>query len=178
MKKDNFVIDIETLGNVPGSIILEVGCVKFNPSTGEILDEILVSFDQEESVRHGFITTPSTLKWWSKQPCFSMVLNRVPKSTLNAGLSQLFNFIGYPNDAIIWANSPIFDISLLQCYYDKFAFLDYPWKPWNLRDIRTLVELVGVNKATANTHGALEHCKNQVDWIVQGLRKVDPLNEK
>lgn len=178
MENSHFVIDIETLGHVPGSIILEIGCVEFNPKTGEILDEILIPIDIEDSKRLGFSETKSTLNWWARQDNFDEVLNRQPKHKIHTALGTLFNFLHGGYEAIIWANSPLFDIGLLQAYYDKFDFKSYPWKFWNLRDIRTLVHLVGVKKATANTHGALEDCKNQVDWIVQGLRKVDPLNEK
>lgn len=64
----DLMIDIETLGTTPGSIVLSLGATAFDISTGEIGPSFYQVLNKHEQVGYGATTDPDTLKWWDAQP--------------------------------------------------------------------------------------------------------------
>ena len=63
----HIMIDIETLGLKPGSIIISIGMVWFNPVSGAILGEQYIAVDAEASERAGLTIGAGTFLWWMRQ---------------------------------------------------------------------------------------------------------------
>ena len=63
------MIDIETLGTEPGSVVLSVGAVKFDPFTAQEPHAKTLwkpNVDQQTVAERSILD--STLEWWAKQP--------------------------------------------------------------------------------------------------------------
>ena len=59
------MLDLETLGNKPGSVIVAIGAAKFG--NGEILDSFYERVDAESCVSLGLRMDVPTVMWWLQQ---------------------------------------------------------------------------------------------------------------
>lgn len=166
-------IDIETLGTKPGSVILSVGFLLFDPfrhdsqeSLVENGDEIFL--DLEEQTELGLTTDSSTIMWWMRQDVtarkhqFEINHIRVRLVYLSDKLSQL---MGEYDVRDVWANGPASDMVLLEHAFRK-ANAYCPWKyNWG-RDIRTLTALTGKKPVVHGTaHNALHDAAAQAQFV-------------
>ena len=180
---NNIMIDIETLGRKPGCVVLSIGAVYFDPRTGETGPEFYEEISLKDSLKNGYTIDPETLQWYASEgltmPVHGTrmlpdVLNELKRFVMapNTPLGELANSKG--NDPIIWANSPAFDLEILSYAYGQCGWTESPWQYWNVRDVRTLVKVAGIDKTNRyNTHNALMDCKNQISWVVDAFKKYN-----
>lgn len=159
------MIDIETLGTTPGSVILSIGAVRFNMNTGELGDEMHAKIDINSSMDCGLNINPNTLKWWmnqDKEARDKVISGDYP---LNVALGKLSIFL--KEGDFLWGNSARFDLGLLEYAYNSVE-LDKPWDFRNERDVRTLVAFKPEIKANlqfdGTKHDALDDCKHQIRY--------------
>lgn len=169
------MIDLETLGTQPGSVILSIGAVLFDPSkTGnECLGKELYSVISRESCEAAKLeVSQDTLDWWEEQsPEARAVLaqssDEARSVALGIALKELADFI--PAGAKVWSNGANFDQPLLDVAYNRCG-IALPWKYWNSRCYRTIVALHPNEKAirppTVCAHNALEDAKWQAYHMV------------
>lgn len=139
----NIMIDLETLGNRPGCIVLSIGAVEFNESGTH--GEFYVEISQVTSEQHGLRADISTLKWWKEQNTDAQQVvirtgnpNNEGVHPLRHALTKLQTWM--PQDALVWGNGASFDnIILAECF--KACGIEAPWKFWNDRCYRTLKNL-------------------------------------
>lgn len=158
---NNVMVDIETLGNGPGCIILSIGAVKFDPKSDEI-DPIYFysTISPEDSQRQGLQFDASTVIWWMSQ-------NETARKALTSATAPLVNVLEQfaawlPKDAIVWGNGSDFDNVIIAEAY-KVTGKPLPWPFWNNRCFRTLKNLfrhVKVDKS-GTAHNALDDAINQ-----------------
>lgn len=60
-KFKHVMIDTETLGRTPGSVVRSVAAVEFDPQTGETGRQKVWKIDLADSIRYGFKVEASTL---------------------------------------------------------------------------------------------------------------------
>lgn len=168
-KFNNIMLDIETLGDTPGSVVTSIGAVRFDIETGEVGEKFHQFIPLSDSLNSGFTVTANTLLWWLKQPTDSLeYLTDGLMSAKDSLLYVLENFTDFvTKDDIIWAKSPRFDCSILGHVYTKVGY-DIPWNFRNERDVRTLsaqCPQVEKNwKFTGTKHDALSDCYNQIGY--------------
>lgn len=168
-------IDLETLGTVPGSIILSIGAVLFDPATGALGKEFYCVISKVSSEFFGMTQSASTLEWWTKQsPEARRVLTDAGSgmaSMLDDALDALRSFI--PKHAKVWTNGANFDQPLLAVAYDRIGET-VPWKYWDGRCHRTLVCLCPTAEAlkpvNACAHNAMEDAKYQAQHLMNVVR--------
>lgn len=176
----HLMIDLETLGTDPSAPIVAIGAVFFDPKTGELGAEFSATIDFESACEKR-VPSASTIKWWLVQSSDARAKVLRGKSTMFDGLYGLTCFIesnSHDSKVKPWGNGATFDISMLEdCFkcYDMQA----PWKFWNIRDVRTVVELGEMTALTkelvefeGTPHVALDDAKHQaryVSFIIQGL---------
>lgn len=146
------MIDLETLGTVPGCVILSIGAVAFDE---ESLDEQGFSLTVfRPSCEECFLAvSEDTLAWWERQSDEARaVLERsvdpaqsVPLATalgrLNAYLGRFGGRGGAAGGGVrLWGNGSDFDNALLSVAYDA-AKVPPAWSFWNNRCYRTLKNL-------------------------------------
>lgn len=175
------MVDLETLGTQPGSVILSIGAVLFDP-TKAVDDcfgpELYCVLGRPTCEAVGLTVSEDTLRWWVVQSDEARkVLNQSldPKESINLtkGLQQLKEFI--PEGAKVWSNGANFDQPLLDVAYNRCE-IALPWKYWNSRCYRTIVALYpnekDIRPATVCAHNALEDAKWQAKHLVNIARKL------
>jgi hypothetical protein len=176
----HLMIDLETLGNTPTAPIVAIGAVFFNPKTGELGAEFSATIDFESACER---RTPdaSTIKWWLVQSDDARAKVIRGKEEMYEGLHGLMGFIDNHSNAWAvkpWGNGATFDISMLEDCFKCYG-MKAPWQFWNIRDVRTVVELGEMKGYTKDMvefegvpHVALDDAKHQaryVSLITQGL---------
>jgi len=143
------MVDIETLGLDPGSVVLSIGATKW--TRDEIIDIFYVNIDLESCTDHGLEIDPRTLSWWLEQDSEAQdcLTGGIP---LEDALSQFDDF--YDAD-YVWANSPAMDCSVLEAAYESVG-RDEPWDYDEERDLRTLEHLCDNLEEAKNDEG-VEH---------------------
>lgn len=138
---NHVMLDIETLGNKTNSAILSIGACYFDPSNGDIGDTFSMHIKAESCTEYGLNLDASTVLWWLGQD--KAAQDKIIEGQSNAEhlfdvLSGLCNFI--KSDSQVWGNGATFDNAIVKNAFDKCGITP-PWKFWNDRDVRTIVEL-------------------------------------
>jgi hypothetical protein len=132
------MIDIETLGIQPGSIILSLGAVKFSPMTDEPMDQFYVAIDPKNSKDCGLTMDISTVLWWlqdAHSEAWELLVNeeKVDLASALEGFCQWYGTMSLPT----WGNGAGFDNVLLRFAFDKIG-MECPWEFRDDRCYRTL----------------------------------------
>lgn len=170
----DLMIDIETLGTAPGSVILSIGAVAFDAETGEFGGEFYVEIDPQDAARVGLTIDVSTVKWWTEQSAEAQKAAFGGHTGLNAALLSLSAFVEFQQPSRVWAKPPSFDIVLLESAY-RAAQLTIPWSYKTPRDCRTLFDLTGAVQPDVGTaHNALDDAKSQALGVVAAYKAFAP----
>lgn len=177
--KNNFMVDIETLGTSPFSIILSIGVVAFDVKTGEIGNQFYRTIDVASSKEVGLTLDQSTVDWWANQD--KSVRDMLTKDTIPVGhaLEDLTNWlnmqVGEQGDKFMWGNSARFDLGLLENAYSK-CMLPYPWNFYNERCCRTIVSLNPKVKEEMGkpkgAHHPIVDCLHQIEYVVKTIKSL------
>lgn len=166
---DNAImVDIETLGNKPKSVVFEVGVVIFNDR--HILDKRLFKLNSAAAIGAGFIVVESTMKWWEKQDR-DIKQDVLYKGDLKTDLIDFTDFcFKHSTDQTKWWSQGHFDFPLIEDYLNYFN-LPIPWKYWNIRELRTALEVLGFDYHNANKpHNAAEDAALQAQRLIKALK--------
>lgn len=185
--KKHCMIDLETLGTFMNAPVVTIGACFFDPMTGEIGGKFYRKIDIAEAMRFG-TPDPETIRWWlTQEPAAQKELSSA-KDKMADVLRDLSTFYNTGNDAAVWGNGPTFDVTILDYAYWKCLGEKSPWPFWNVRDVRTVVQLAEglVKKPAAFTknavaHNALDDCIFQVGYVSkmwQALRGKVPAETK
>lgn len=168
---NHIMVDIETLGRSPDAVIVQIAAVQFNPITGETGDEFCINVDAADSQKYGLKIYAETILFWLEQSreAHQSVFYGA-KSQLKTALLELTDFIisvefETKEKAIIWANSPSFDLEILKNAY-RATQLKEVWEFRNERDFRTISKLfpiiIEAHERTGIAHDAISDCRNQI----------------
>ena len=165
---NHVMIDLETMGRTPGSAIVSVGAVIFDPRIGKKGAEFYAELDWEHQDR---LIDPETQRWWSRQ-------SEEAKKALS-GLEELKECLGslakfLPRDAKVWGNGPTFDISMLEDGYRQYG-IEVPWKFWNIRDCRTVLDMYESTRGgtSKSMRGKVQH--NALDDAIAQAKAVSKM---
>ncbi len=159
-QQTHVMLDLETLGTTPGSVILSIGAVKFG--NGQIISEFYCRIDPKSSVAAGLKMDPGTVLWWLKQNDEARKEICEPGESLGFALHA---FAVWLNDyqCEMWGNGAGFDNVLLSAAYDIGLTVPRPWKYSGDRCYRTVKN---ANKDVpfyrlGTAHNALDDAKSQ-----------------
>ena len=134
----NIMVDLETLGTVPGSKIISIGAAVF--SKEGVTDTFYVNIKLQEQ---GVLTEdPATIAWWAEQTeavreeAFGDCPERVGLAEALLKFSRWLNDVA-DGDPVMWGNGSDFDQPILAAAYREVG-IPVPWKFWNSRCYRTL----------------------------------------
>lgn len=168
----NVMVDIETLGVRPGSVVLSIGAVVFDPKSGELGAEFYQNIDAASCDSLGLTRDPSTLEWWRNQPVAARDALKVDKVPLPEALVRLDTWWIKNNGVELWANGASFDPVLLNACYHA-AGMEPVWKFWDFRCARTILALGNrrpMPAARDTAHHALHDAKAQAVAVAACLR--------
>lgn len=166
------MVDLETLGTVPGCCLLSIGACAFDPETGEIgTDTYYTAVLLDGQEENGLHTSESTLAWWAKQSAEARAVFSDPAAIHLPGALQSLNLwlvrvAGA--DALVYGNGADFDNGILAAAY-RVAQVPQGWKAYNGRCYRTLKTLQpGVKLVREGTHhNALGDAISQAKHLLQ-----------
>lgn len=165
------MIDIETLSTRPDACVIAIGMVGFDDK------EILHSegFQIREQDWDGHID-PQTVKWWMGQETVAQDFSfRNPYPVeVNVAKGQLKLFAETYCKNEVWANSPNFDLTILQSWWVRGGkHGSWPLAFRNYRDTRTLWDLArraGTDFSEAFANAGTAH--NPIDDAARQARAV------
>lgn len=178
MLHTHLMVDIEAFGKKPDSPVVSIGAVFFDPSTGKTGSEFYKVISLESSMASGGVPDASTIIFWMKaSPEARSELVMDDAIPLDDALLQLNEFIAEnasngPDSVQVWGNGASYDNVLLEASYDRTG-IPCPWKFWNNRDVRTIVELgraVGFTPRyeipfVGEPHKAISDAHHQVKYV-------------
>lgn len=173
---NDIMIDIETFGQGYNAVVVQVAMAYFNRETGEVGDSTLINIDANDSIKLGFDIDKDTLDWWSTQPKEIFESLSVNTLSVEEALHNIKKFIKF--GALIWCHST-FDAPILGNMYRRVygANKSVPWGYKNVRDIRTLCELSGIDLQKYDwekekTHNAGDDVKFQIKYVTDACNMI------
>lgn len=171
---NDYSIDLETLSTRFDAPILSIGVAQFSRDSGKIGSTFYREVKIESAVQYG-VVNGGTIAWWMGQ---SDAAKRIfqgedKKVTLPQALLDLSKFL--PPAAVVWGNGATMDITVLEYAIAKMGS-KVPWDFWNIRDMRTVVDIAGYRKGdvvfTGVPHNALDDAKHQAEVISHCIGKL------
>lgn len=151
--KQDLILDLETLGNTSNAAVVSIGAVWVDRGTRTIGDSFHIHINLEDVVRYGGVADASTTLWWvgeSDAARQAMLAGQADSVCATVGLLRFLEFIGTDDDGVnpdvrVWGNGATFDCTILRNMFARHG-LTCPWAYWNERDLRTLVDVSGLDK--------------------------------
>ncbi|HGU2989679.1 TPA: 3'-5' exoribonuclease, partial [Escherichia coli O103:H2] len=137
---DHLMIDLKTMGKNPDAPIISIGAIFFDPQTGDMGPEFSKTIDLETA---GGVIDRDTIKRWLKQSREAQSAIMTDEIPLDDALLQLREFIDENSGEFfvqVWGNGANFDNTILRRSYERQG-IPCPWRYYNDRDVRTIVEL-------------------------------------
>ncbi len=153
----DIMVDLETLGTTPGSIILSIGACMFDPVTGDVLAQFYRTIDRASCEAAGLTADASTEAWWAGQSQAARDALLMDTSPLSEVLESFAGWWLAQRGERLWAHAPNFDETLLAAAY-RACGVGHPWQFWNVRCTRTIYALAGVkpDRTVGTHHNALD----------------------
>ncbi|MBB2819033.1 UNVERIFIED_ORG: hypothetical protein GGD59_002278 [Rhizobium esperanzae] len=166
----DLMIDIETLGTSPGSVILSIGATTFDAETGEFGEEYYAAIDPQSAVDAGLTMDVSTLKWWMEQSEGARVAAFAGERLLGWALGEFGDYVRRVDATRVWAKPPSFDLVLLESAF-RVCHIPIPWHYKTPRDCRTLFDITNATQPDFGTaHNALDDAKSQAIGVINAYR--------
>lgn len=176
-KKLEVTIDLETLDLVGSrkkmATILSIGAVAFDPTSqlhpSQLIDASLAEVLRDapntqvttdtlfytpvslmQSMIHGFTAGESTLRFWQEQKYNMLAVAANHVEPIEMTFERLAVWLKRVGAKRVWANAPVFDISILRNAFDHVGLeLEIDFRAE--RDIRTARDFAEVKEATQKT---------------------------
>lgn len=186
MSKVNVMVDLETLGTAPNSVLLSIGAVMFDSMGAFLADDykFYTEVALEQQMQNHVIDL-NTIRFWNDEAAKSGVAApyrgtvAIPNA-LNAFNEWLVKISsGTVDNLVVWANGTDFDIPILR-YNLEGCGLNVLWKYNAVRDCRTLFKLADVHAdgwdaAIAKqgvAHNALDDAVNQANKLAEAFKTL------
>lgn len=155
----HIMIDLETWGTKPYSLIVMIGAVHFDPDKpGVFRDSFEVALDPISSQKAGLRIDADTVSWWmdpkqdeAREHWFKMLKFELPMAL--DGFSTWLDTFSTIEERCIWGNGSNFDNALLEQAY-QVAGRDKPWSYKGDRDFRT-IKALDVNRILHPAEGKI-----------------------
>lgn len=172
---NNYMIDIETFGTAPSTVVTAVGIVVFNKE--RILDTLTVHLDIKEQIEAQRQIDGSTILWWlrqSKEAQNALLSGQSIAKSVMAGLKEIEDLFKTYSPGGVWGNASTFDNVIVSDLFRQ-ARRKQPWDFWNDRCYRTMknvypdvkIKTVGVK------HDALSDAISQAEHLME-IQKAYP----
>ncbi|ELT9934341.1 3'-5' exoribonuclease, partial [Escherichia coli] len=171
----HLMIDLETMGTNTNAPIVVIGAVFFDPQTGEIGPVFYIVISLTDAMNTGAVPDGGTIERWLKQSSEARAAILTDQVKLKDALSRFREFINEYSDekfVQVWGNGATFDNAILRTSYERLD-IPCPWRYYNDRDVRTIVELGKTIDFDARTvipfegvrHNALDDARHQAKYV-------------
>ena len=175
---EHVVVDIETLGTIPGAPIVQIAAVAFDLGASE--DEwnlFEVKVDVRSLIYKDGISF-DTLAWWVAQPkgTIDEVFGEAERLDIASALNSFHKWLGFTNTKTLWGNGAAFDNELLKAALLQYCGISEPWNFRIDRCFRTVKNLykeqVPEPHFIGTKHNALDDAMHQARWLNQILQHI------
>jgi len=180
------MIDLETLGTKPDSVVLSIGACFFDPHSNDMGEQFYAEYrgGLQWQLDNGRKISASTLRWWMDQGAAALRVFTGGTPVIKVGCDvqtppfnrpldvpfgqivgeEFVKYIGYhnKNNVLPWSHGASFDIPMVE---DLLGH--EPWDFWNIRDTRTLFDITGVkpDRSEGTHHNALDDAIQQAKAV-------------
>lgn len=171
----DLMLDIETFATSANGLVVQVAMAIFDRNTAEVKKSTIINIDVEDSLKYGFLMEEETLNWWATQPKEIFESLQVNPFSCQEAYENIKKFIPY--EAYIWSHAT-FDVPMLANFCIKVSGdKKLPWAYKNARDIRTIVDISGLDLdkydwEKEKTHNALSDVLFQIKYTVDALNMI------
>lgn len=180
---NHIMIDLETAGTRPGSAILTIGAIRFDPTATNLIGiddpSTLPShtifyrpIDRRSCDNLGLTDDQNTLAWWRRQSPQSRfeAFDRQPRHDIGAVFSDFGLWCGHQPKP--WSHGANFDIVMCDAIFEKLK-IPPPWRFWDIRDTRTLFDFTGTHprRDSGSHHHALHDALAQAAAVQTAYKK-------
>lgn len=169
------MIDLETLGTDPGSVILSIGAICVPGPEVDRYEQFYTRIDPLDALYRGLSIDPKTVEWWRNQSQTAWRASVLGGGSLEGALDAFSLWLeklraGQESAATgvslrLWGDSAAFDLGLLKAAY-KVSGLPVPWHYREEYCYRTLRQLKNSDKPKAKLqHDALSDAKAQLEHL-------------
>ncbi|MEF6535763.1 3'-5' exoribonuclease [Escherichia coli] len=177
----HLMIDLETMSKNPDAPIISIDAIFFDPQTGDMGPEFSKTIDLETA---GGVIDRDVIKRWLKQSREAQSAIMTDEIPLDDALLQLREFIDENSGEFfvqVWGNGANFENTILRRSYERQG-IPCPWRYYNDRDVRTIVELGKAIDFDARTaipfegerHNALDDARYQAKYVSVIWQKLIP----
>lgn len=168
------MVDLETLGVRPGSAIVSIGAVAFDPAANQLAaGSYYAVVNLASTLSLGATIDPDTLAWWKRQKpearevVFDALAGGVSQADALRGFAAYLQTFGDRRTVRLWSNGSDFDNVLLIAAFRQ-AGLEIAWSPFNHRCFRTLKSLFPGREPPREGlhHNALADAVHQARWAL------------
>lgn len=169
----HIMLDLETLGTAPGSVIAAIGAVAFDPVAGELGRTFYRVIDPASAQRAGLTLDAGTVKWWLKQSDAARLALAEAGDPLDQVLHEFSWWFRDVDGRFLWGHGANFDEPMLAA-----AYRATPWRmPWGYsasRCTRTIFDLADVapDRAEGVHHNALSDALAQAHAVIAAYAKL------
>ncbi len=164
------MLDLETMGTSPGSVIVSLGAAEFDIEKKEIGKTFYATIDMQSCINVGLHVDAGAVEFWLRQ-------DDAARSALLANTKPLGEVLHafvrwFPNKARPWGNGASFDLALLRAAYEACLYK----APWNYRDEMCFRTLRSLNPGTpwpefvGVKHNALDDAVQQIKFLFNMTR--------
>jgi exodeoxyribonuclease VIII len=175
------MLDIETLGTSPGSVILSIGAVTFGRD-GVGTDTFNKVINKKTCLNAGLTVDEDTLEWWMGQSTEARWVLDEAEDKKSMGIAEvlmhfsiwLANVSNNGHDQLhVWGNGAAFDNALIAEAARRCGFKPL-WNYYHDRCYRTLKNLMPTIKLirTGTHHDALDDARTQAEHAVRLLNEL------
>lgn len=181
----DIMVDIETLGLTAGSVILSIGAVHFDRTTGAEKSSFYCVIDVESSADEGLTADPKTVAWWARQgqDAQRMAFGLADTPMLFGDAMEHFNGwcwarlsadVALDDDFRFWSQGSMDAIVIGHALI--VAGVEAPWEFWQTRDTRSVYDAAGFDRDQiefqGTKHCALDDARHQVRCLVAAINKM------
>lgn len=162
------MVDTETLGTVPGSSILTLGAISFNPRgkpNPKLLESELTGgsvfyerIDRQSCLDVGLAEDAETVAWWQgeKEAARHEVFGAEPRRHIGAVLEDFCKWFGRKGRTCVWSHGLTFDVPLLEAALRQCG-MKPPWRYYDALDTRTMYWHAGLSHRDVTTPTVKHH---------------------
>lgn len=167
--KTNIMLDLETWGTKPGSVITSIGAVVFNDE-GLQGDAFYAQIDPKSCVEAGLSIDPDTILWWMRQSDEARAEFSKSSFHVENALADFSRWClaGREGEPVLWGNGATFDNALLRAAYEACGIVA-PWGAFSDRCYRTAKSYRPDIKMvrTGTHHNALDDARSQAEHLIR-----------
>lgn len=180
----NIMVDLETLGTVPGCKVISIGLASFNKdgivTSSEILPKLSMQNGHEDS---------KTIEWWRNQSDEAKTVfarNELDGVSVAECSECVREFISLTKEMMgidnntpcsvkMWGNGATFDLSILQKFFIEHG-VNVVWNTFGDRCYRTAMNILGSHntiKREGVHHNAKDDAEFQALSLINAIKNAD-----